>query len=160
MKKLSIILVLFLGIFAQNLNAQVAKDSKGHFLINSKGDVYIDGVKAGFISKDNIIKNNEGKKLGFINPDGSVSNSEGKKIGKVGKDGTTYYNANGEVILSVQNSDSETCNILDAKGNVIGNVHNSYKKTACALHCFQNQMDMKKHEKAKKHAGEHDKKKS
>lgn len=149
MKNFVIIFVVIFGLFAQKSLAQQAKDSKGHFIINSKGTVYVDGVKAGFISKGNIVKNAKGEKIGFINADGTVSDAKGNKMGKAGKDGTIYYNTNGEVAFSVQDVDGETCNILDAKGKVIGNVHDSYKKDICALHCFQHQMNMDKHHKVK-----------
>jgi YHS domain-containing protein len=78
-------------------------------------------------------------------------NSKGKTLGKMGKDGKTYYNANGAVVYQVkENTDTETCDILDANGKVVGNVHNNYKAMACTLHCFSNKMDAKTHQKNKK----------
>jgi hypothetical protein len=58
-----------------------------------------------------------------------------------------YFDEKGNVILTIVDFDKETCNIKDAKGVVIGNVHKSLKGVACVLHCFQNQMDMKTHSK-------------
>ena len=144
-----VIAILFLGLFQSGF-AQQPKDSKGHIILNSKGDIYVEGVKAGFITKDSLIKNAKGKQIGFINADGSVSDAKGKKIGRAGKDGKTYYDSFGAVAFAIQDSNNETCNILDAQGKVIGNIHNSYKGSACALHCFENKMDMKKHQKIKK----------
>jgi len=122
---------------------QQTKDYKGH-LIDAKGDVYFNGIKTGYITKDSLIKDAKGKQIGFVNANGSVSDANGKQMGK---DGKTYYNSFGAVVFKVQDIDGETCNILDAKGKKIGNVHDSYKGMACVLHCSQNEMDMKKHSK-------------
>jgi hypothetical protein len=107
-------------LFAFSALALQTRDSKGHLLLNSKGDVYLDGVKSGIVSKDQIIRDSKGK---------------------------TYFDEKGNIIFSIEDYDKETCNIKDAKGVVIGNVHKSMKGVACALHCFQHHMDMKKHEK-------------
>ena len=146
MKNLIAVFTLLLFGLAQVSLAQQAKDYKGH-LIDAKGDVYFDGIKTGYITKDSLIKDAKGKQIGFINANGSVSDANGKQMGKMGKDGKTYYNSFGVVAFKVQDIDGETCNILDAKGKKIGNVHDSYKGMSCALHCFQNEMDMKKHSK-------------
>ena len=68
-------------------------------------------------------------------------------MGKMGKDGKTYFDEKDNIIFTIVDFDNETCNIKDSKGVVIGNVHKSLKGVACALHCFQNQMDMKTHSK-------------
>ena len=150
MKNIKLIIVFLLGILAQNAIAQQPKDSKGH-IINAKGQIYFDGVKMGFISKDSLIKNNNGKTIAFVKSDGSLEDANGKSMGRVNKSTGIYYNENGAVVLSTKNNtDSETCNVLDANGKKIGNVHNSYKGVACALHCFQNKMDMQTHSKIKK----------
>ncbi len=46
-------------------------------------------------------------------------------------------NANGDLMFTIKDNADNTCDIFDAKGNKIGNVHDSYKGSACALHCFQ-----------------------
>ena len=142
-----VIAILFMGLF-QNAFAQQTKDYKGH-VINSKGDIYFDGAKIGTVSKEGLIKDAKGKKIAFLNANGTVSDANGKNLGHLGKDGKTYYDANGVIVFSTNDIEGETCNILDAKGKVIGNVHDSYKGVACALYCFQNKMDMKKHQKIK-----------
>lgn len=143
--------VLVLSFFVFSSLAQDAKDSKGHIIFNSKGDIYFDGVKTGTVSKDRIIRDSKGKKLGFINSNGVLSNEKGELMGKLSKDGKTYYDANDNILFTVEDYDKETCNIKDSKGIVIGNIHKSLKGVACALHCFQKQMDMKKHEKHGNH---------
>lgn len=50
---------------------------------------------------------------------------EGTKLGTVSKQQIIQYGL-GEKIA-----------FLDAEGKVIGNVHDSYKGVACAIHCFQ-----------------------
>ncbi len=141
--KLSSILLLL----CSNIFAQIVKDSKGHF-INSKGDIYLNGLKVGFITKDSLIKNAKGKKIAFLKANGTLEDVKGKNLGHWGKDGRMFYNDSDVVVLQIRdNTDSETCDILDANGKKIGNVHDSYKGVACALHCFENRMDMKKHKK-------------
>ena len=142
MKKLSIVILFVIGFISQNLFAQTV-DSKGR-VIDSKGDVYINGTKLGSVTMDSIVKNANGKPMAFLLPGGILVNSKGRTLGRMGKDGTTYYNANGAVVYQVkQNTDSETCTILDANGKIIGDVHNNYKAMACTLHCFSNNMDSK-----------------
>lgn len=149
MKKLSIIILLVIGFIGQNLFAQTV-DSKGR-VIDSKGDVYIDGTKLGSVTMDSIVKNANGKPMAFLKPGGVLVNSKGRTLGRMGKDGKTYYNANGTVVYKIkENTDSETCQILDANGKVIGDVHQNYKAMACTLHCFSNGMDAKTHKKIKK----------
>lgn len=149
MKKLSIIILFIVGFISQNLFAQ-AVDSKGR-VIDSKGDVYISGTKLGSVTMDSIVKNANGKPMAFLKSGGVLVNSKGRTLGRMGKDGKTYYNADGAVVMKIkENTDTETCDILDANGKVIGNVHNNYKAMACTLHCFSNGMDAKTHQKNKK----------
>jgi hypothetical protein len=148
MKKLPIIILFIVGFISQNFFAQ-AVDSKGR-VIDSKGDVYINGTKLGSVTMDSIVKNANGKPMAFLKSGGVLVNSKGKTLGKMGKDGKTYYNANGAVVYQLkENTDTETCDVLDANGKVIGNVHNNYKAMACTLHCFSNKMDAKTHKKIK-----------
>lgn len=149
MKKLAIVILLVIGFISQNLIAQTV-DSKGR-VIDSKGDVYINGTKLGSITMDSIVKNANGKPMAFLKSGGVLVNSKGKTLGRLGKDGNTYYNANGTVVYKFKdNTDTETCDVLDANGKVIGNVHNNYKAMACTLHCYSNGMDAKTHQKNKK----------
>lgn len=141
------VFVLIFGL-VQNGFTQLNRDYKGH-VIDSKGDIYNDGLKIGVVSKEGLIKDAKGNKIAFINADGTVVDAMGKNLGHLGKDGKTYYDAKGEVVLVTNDIDGETCDILDAKGNKIGNVHDSYKGSACALHCFQHKMDKKSHHKIK-----------
>lgn len=149
MKKLSIIILFAIGLVGQSLMAQPV-DSKGR-VIDAKGDVYIDGTKLGAITMDSIVKNANGKPMAFLKSGGVLVNSKGRTLGRMGKDGKTYYNADGAVVYQLkENTDTETCDILDANGKVIGNVHNNYKAMACTLHCYSNGMDAKTHQKIKK----------
>ena len=149
MKKLSIIILFVIGFVSQNLFAQTV-NSKGR-VIDAQGNVYVDGTKLGSITMDSIVKNANGKPMAFLKPGGVLVNSKGRTLGRMGKDGKTFYNAEGQAIMFLKdNTDSETCQILDAKGNVIGDVHQNYKAMACTLHCFSNGMDAKTHRKSKK----------
>ena len=147
MKKLAIIILFLAGFVSQNIFAQPV-DSKGRRVIDAQGDVYIDGTKLGSVTMDSVVKNANGEPMAFLKTGGVLVNSKGKTLGKMGKDGKTYYNAKGAVIYKLkENTDTETCDIMDANGKVIGNVHNNFKPMACTLHCFSNKMDAKTHKK-------------
>jgi YHS domain-containing protein len=150
MKKSLCMLTLIALFIGQSLLAQKPIDSKGR-VIDATGNVYIDGTKLGTISMDSIVRNANGKPMAFLKPGGILVNSKGRILGRMGKNGETYYNAEGAVVYQLKsNTDSETCDVLDANGKVIGNVHNDYKAMACTLHCFSNGMDAKTHQKRNK----------
>lgn len=97
------------------------------------------GLVVGSVSKDRIIKNSKGEKMAFIDNQGNLIDAKtNKKLGRMGKDGRTYYNAAGQLALTVKEND-QTCDVFDANGTKIGNVHASLKGSACALACFQQQ---------------------
>ena len=150
MKKLSFIIMLVALCVGQNLVAQKPVNSKGR-VIAANGDVFIDGTKLGSVTMDSVVKNANGKPMAFLKPGGILVSSKGKTLGRMGKDGKTYYNADGQAIMFLkENTDSETCQILDDKGKVIGDVHQNYKAMACTLHCYRNKMDPKTHRKVQK----------
>jgi hypothetical protein len=96
------------------------------------------GTTIGLVSKDQIINDAAEKKIAFVDEQGNLVDAKtGKTMGRMGKDGKTYSNAAGELEFTIKDNADNTCDILDAKRNKIGNVHNSYKGIACALHCFQ-----------------------
>ncbi len=149
MKKTSSFITILLVVIGQMLFAQKPIDSKGR-VIDAKGDVYIGGTKLGSVTMDSVVKNANGKPMAFLKSGGILVSSKGKTLGKMGKDGRTFYNAQGTAIFMVKdNTDSETCQIVDMKGKVIGDVHQNYKAMACTLHCFKNDMDSKTHQKRK-----------
>ena len=149
MKTLWCAVILLLA--GQMLFAQPMTDSKGHRILDYKGRVYLESKKLGKITKDSIVKNAQGKKVAFVRQGGILVDVNGKTLGHMGKDGKTYYNENGQLVFQVkENTNTETCDILDADGNVIGNVHSSYKPLVCAMHCFMNGMDPRTHQKVAK----------
>ncbi len=96
------------------------------------------GTAIGLVTKDHMIKDAKGNKIAFVDGQGNLIDAKtGKKMGRMGKDGKTYMNANGDLMFTIKDNPDATCDIFDAKGNKIGNVHDSFKGTACALHCFQ-----------------------
>jgi hypothetical protein len=150
MKKTSFIITVIALFIGQILLAQKPIDSKGR-VIDATGNVYIGGTQLGTVTMDSIVKNANGKPMAFLKPGGVLVNSKGRTLGRMGKDGKTYYNAKGAVVYQLkENTDTETCDVLDAKGKVVGNVHNNYKAMACTLHCYSNNMDAKTHLKRKK----------
>lgn len=98
------------------------------------------GTPVGLVTKEGLIMDHAGHKIAFVDGSGNLVDAKtNKKLGKMGKDGKTYYNANGQLEFTIKDIDGPTCDIFDAKGKKIGNVHDSYKGNACALHCFQAQ---------------------
>ena len=135
---------LFFALFALLLGtpslllAQSA-NYKNPMSINASGQVK-DGTGAtvGTVSKDRMIMDAKGQKIAFVDGQGNLVDAKtGKKMGRMGKDGKTYMDANGDLMFTIKDNADETCDIVDANGKKIGNVHDSYKGSACALHCFQ-----------------------
>lgn len=132
-----LLLALFMALpsllFAQSANY------KQPMSINASGQIKDGSGKAvGTVSKDRMIMDAKGKKIAFVDGQGNLIDAKtGKKMGKMGKDGKTYMDANGDLMFTVKDNADNTCDIFDAKGKKIGNVHDSYKGSACALHCFQ-----------------------
>lgn len=140
MKRLHLLSMLtLLVIMGLNINVsgqtKTATDKSEKIYINKKGEIHDHGWnKIGFITKDNIVKNNQGKTIYFIDRNGNVIDANGKNLGKAQKNGN-YFNVNGENIITVRDIDAEKCEILDPKGHSMGTVHKNYKLHACAAHC-------------------------
>lgn len=131
-------LTLFLMVISLNTNAQTKSNSTQDekIYINKKGEIYDHGWnKLGFITKDNIVKDNNGQTIYFIDEKGNVIDSKGNNLGMAKKNGS-YYNIKGENVLNVGKTEGEKCEILDPKGHNMGNVHQNYKLHACAAHCL------------------------
>ena len=78
MKKSSFIFsIAFVLLSTFSALAQQPRDSKGHLILNAKGDIYFDGVKTGTVSKDKIISDSKGKKLGFLGANGILKDENG-----------------------------------------------------------------------------------
>ncbi|MEZ0542750.1 5-fold beta-flower protein [Fibrella arboris] len=134
---LRLLLALFVALpsllFAQSANY------KQPMSINATGQIKDgSGKGVGTVSKDRMIMDANGKNIAFVDGQGNLVDAKtGKKMGRMGKDGKTYMDANGDLMFTIKDKADNTCDIFDAKGKKIGNVHDSYKGTACALHCFQ-----------------------
>ena len=142
---------MFLMVISLSVNAQTkAKTSSNEEIhINKKGEIYDHGWnKLGFITKDNIVKDNQGKTIYFIDANGNVIDSNGKKMGRAKKNGS-YYNIKGENVVNIGKTQEEKCEILDGKGHNVGSVHKNYKLHACAAHCLLLEKKMNE-EKSKK----------
>lgn len=130
----SIVFLTGMLLASHGLFAQAGNKHKRQLHINAMGEVSDDqGTKLGYISKEEIVFNNEGKKLGFFE-NGKVYDADGKPLGKAKKNGA-YHNNKGENRVTVK-GDGEICEILDPKGHKMGTVHRNYKLHACATHCF------------------------
>lgn len=139
-------LIFLIGIFLaeQNAYAQASNKNKRQLHINKKGEVKDDqGTRLGYISKEDIVYNNEGEKLGFIE-NGKVYDALGNPLGKAKKNGK-YYNNQGINVVTVTGND-DMCEILDPEGHKLGTVHKNYKLHACAAHCFFLNQKMEKGE--------------
>lgn len=129
-------LIFLIGIFlaAQNVSAQASNKNQRKLQITKKGEVLDErGSRLGYISKENIVFDNEGIKLGFIE-NGKVYDATGNPLGKAKKNGK-YYNNQGINVLTV-NGQGDICEILDPEGHNLGTVHKNYKLHSCAVHCF------------------------
>jgi hypothetical protein len=138
MKKLHFLLFMLAIVMGVSIStfAQTKKDAPFKIIIDAKGGIHNHGgTQLGYISKDDIVRDNKGKKLYFIDRDGNVIDANGKKLGKAQKNGN-YYNANGENILNIKNLEKDQCAILDPKGHNYGTAHKNYKLHACAAHCY------------------------
>jgi hypothetical protein len=141
MKKLNYLIVATLAVFtmfSMNTFGQAGKDStkNNRIVINAKGGIYDHGgTKLGYVTKDNIVKNNKGQTLYFIDKSGNVIDARGNKLGMAKKNGD-YFNNDGQTVLQLKNVDAEKCEILDPVGHNWGYVHRNYKLHACAAHCF------------------------
>ncbi|CCH03587.1 hypothetical protein FAES_pFAES01095 (plasmid) [Fibrella aestuarina BUZ 2] len=142
---------LFFALFAlllgtpSLLSAQSA-NYKHPMSINATGQIKDGtGVTVGSVSKEQMIMDANGKKIAFVDGQGNLVDAKtGKKMGRVGKNSNTYMDANGDLMFTVKDNADNTCDIFNAKGQKIGNVHDSYKGSACALHCFQDRHTHKK----------------
>ncbi|MEQ9221265.1 MAG: hypothetical protein RLO17_24640 [Cyclobacteriaceae bacterium] len=130
----SVVFLVGMLLVAQGSFAQASNKNERQLHINSKGEINDDkGMKLGYISKEDIVFNNEGKKLGFIER-GFVYDADGNKLGKA-KKGGRYYNNDGMLVLTTKTT-GDKCEILDPEGHKRGTVHKNYKKHACVTHCF------------------------
>lgn len=141
MKKINMLFVLLLAIGTFCTMAAFGQSAGGttkneQIFINAKGGIYNQaGTQLGFITKDDIVKDNKGRTLYFIDRDGNVIDAKGNKLGKANKNGN-YYSNTGQVVLQLKNADANRCEILDPAGHRQGYVHKNYKLHACAAHCF------------------------
>jgi hypothetical protein len=141
MKKISLLSFLILTVctlFSVNASAQKAKDSTKYTFISidGKGGIHNHaGTKLGYITKDNVVKNNQGETLYSIDKGGAVVDAKGHKLG-FAKNNGDYVNNAGETVLQLKNTQEEECAILDPEGHSWGYVHRNYKLHACAAHCF------------------------
>jgi hypothetical protein len=128
MKKLQYLFILIVIVFrgfATNAFGQtdIYGNKANQITIDGKGGIYNhDGTQLGYVTKDDIVKNNKGEKLYFIDRSGNVINAKGRKIGMAKKNGA-YYNNEGHTVLQLKNPDAEMCEILDPQGHGLGYVH-------------------------------------
>ncbi|GAB3902472.1 hypothetical protein GCM10028803_29220 [Larkinella knui] len=127
---------LLLGLLSVSLSTMAQSRNYKH--IAQSGEIKDEkGLTIGTVSKDQIIKDFNGQKIAFIDNQGNLIDAKtNKKMGRMGKDGKNYYNAEGELEFKMKDN-GNTCEIFNAAGKKIGDVHSSLKASACALACFQ-----------------------
>lgn len=140
--------LITLAVFVVSLaiNTSFAQNQKSQFLFKTDSSGAIkdkSGTTFGTISKDSIIKNNNGEKVAFIDNQGNLVDANGKILGKASKNGN-FHNINGEVEFTVKPSQGNECAVYDKSGKLVAYVHNNYKAQAgCLAHCMQKNMLMK-----------------
>jgi hypothetical protein len=107
--------------------------------INAAGQVKDGtGLTVGMVTENQMIMDAKGKKIAFVDGQGNLVDAKtGKNMGRISKNGNTYMDATGDLMFTIRDKPDNTCDVFDAKGRKIGNVHDSFKGSACALHCFQ-----------------------
>lgn len=135
MKTIKSALTVLFFITVSAAYAQVGKSYKAQN-ISSSGHILSDkGDTLGLVTPDGLIKTMKGQKIGFIEPDGTVTDKDGKRLGKAEKNGN-YYNINGVLMISVKDTQHPECEVIDQKGQKLGDCHRNYKMSACAISCF------------------------
>jgi Heavy metal binding domain len=140
------LLIVAISFIQSVVMAQDANYKHQMMSINPKGEIKKGSVTVGQITKNNVINDAKGNKIAYIDGQGNLIDAKGTLMGRMGKDGKTYHNVNDNLTFNVKDN-GKTCNVFDASGKKIGNIHSSYKGMACVLYCFQNDMDMKDHAK-------------
>jgi len=153
MKKLSFllfILTISMGITVSALG-QTKKDNGLKIITHAKGGmVSHDGTKFGYLSKDDIVRDNQGQKVYFVDRNRTVFGADGQRLGFAKKDGF-YYNINGENVLNTTDAAEVRCTILDPQGNNASIMRRNAKLYNCAIHCYWLEQAKLKQEKAKKY---------
>ncbi|WP_018622792.1 5-fold beta-flower protein [Spirosoma luteum] len=146
LKKTRFALLAALLLTTVSIMAQTA-NYKQPFTIDHNGTIKDNGrTSIGLITKDQLVKDAKGQKIAFVDGQGNLVDAKtGKKMGRMGKNGKTYANAEGELLFTIRDKADKTCDIFDGKGNKIGNVYDSYKGSACALHCSNNGLNSRTH---------------
>lgn len=145
-KTIRFALVAALLLTTVSIMAQTVND-KQPFTIDRNGTIKnTSGASVGQITKDQRIMDAKGQKMAFMDGQGNLVDAKtGKKMGRMGKNGKSYTNAAGELLFTLQDKADQTCDIVNGRGQKIGNVHDSYKGSACAIHCFTNGLDSRTH---------------
>lgn len=136
MKALFASALLFGALLTGSVDASAQSQNYKH-LIHTGEIKDARGITVGTVTKDQIIKDSQGRKIAFIDGQGNLVDAKtNRKLGRMGKDGKTFFNADGQLVFTIKES-GKTCEIFDANGKKIGDVHSSLKASACALACFQ-----------------------
>ncbi len=146
LKTIPLVLITALLLTTVSVMAQTV-NYKQPFTIDRNGTIKDNsGASVGLVTKDQLIMDAKGQKIAFVDGQGNLVDAKtGKKMGRMGKNGRTYANAEGELLFTLRDKADKTCDIFDVKGNKIGNVYDSYKSSACAIHCFNNGLDSRTH---------------
>jgi hypothetical protein len=135
MKKLHLLLTI-LTITISSVCAFGQKDTTQQITINDKGWILNSaGAKLGYITKSDVVRDNNGKGLYSVDLDGNVVAADGRKLGTANNNGS-FVDAKSQPVLETKDINDEQCQILDPKGNILGTVHPGYKLHACAAYCY------------------------
>jgi hypothetical protein len=136
MKKLHLLLIILTITISSAFSAFGQKGTTQQITINDKGWLLDSaGTKLAYITRSDVVRDNNGKGLYSVDLDGNVIAADGRKLGTANNNGS-FVDAKGLPVLETKDISDEQCQILDPKGNILGTVHPSYKQHACAAYCY------------------------
>lgn len=115
--------------FGQKDTTQLITINDNGWILNSAG------TKIAYITKSDVVRDNNGKGLYSVDLEGAVIAADGRKLGTANTNGS-FVDAKGQPVLETKDINDDQCQILDPKGNNLGTVHPSYKLHACAAYCY------------------------
>ncbi|HEY8934675.1 MAG TPA: heavy metal-binding domain-containing protein [Cyclobacteriaceae bacterium] len=134
-------------VITTTINFSMAQNYKAPKIDASGKITDKEGKHVGNVSMEGIITDVAGAEIAHVDAAGMLIDTKtGKKLGKAEKNGNFVpYLPTPEEGWTVGPPMNGVCLVKDKEGNVIAEVHESYKQFgACAIHCSSHKMDHNK----------------